>query len=77
MWYFHILEISRKIATFEIGAVPKVDRTRAKSYIYLLSSFLSTAWYIVYLKKKCPALCYYIIEIWYFHTFFNVGNMLY
>ena len=52
MWYFLTLQISRKIATFEIGAAPRVDKTRAKPYIYLLSSFLSTAWYIVYLKKS-------------------------
>ena len=52
MWYFHSLQISRKIATFEIGDAPRVDRTRAKPYMYYFSSFLSTAWQIVYLKKS-------------------------
>ena len=35
--------IYQKTTTFEIGTLPKVDKTQANPYMYLLKSFLSSA----------------------------------
>ena len=69
----------RKITSFKIGNVPKVNRTPKNPYMYLSSAFLSKALLIVILKK-CPGLCNHFIQIQtqYFHnnrTLHNFQNL--